>query len=306
MNLDLNLLRTFDALMEHRSVTRAAASLSVTQSAVSHALARMRLTLDDPLFVRGSGALQPTALAEAIAGGIRRGLAEFQQALSGTAFDPARAQRSFTVAASAYFCGEVIPRLVARLHREAPNVTLNVIPVTDMLMPMLDRGEVDVALGASIGLHPRFVVEPLYAEDFVWIAAPANPLVRRRLTPAEIRSAAQVTVVTSGPFSAASHALNALSIVPTVEAGEGESAHAPGRVATVYDSQTAIAIIARSDLIARVPERMAAQAAAQGRVVLLETGADKPSASIAMVWHSRQQLAQDLSWLRALIRDVAT
>src|ERR1700761_3785311 len=109
IDLDLNLLRTFDALMEHRSVTRAASHLGVTQSAVSHALARLRKTLDDPLFLRGPTELQPTTRAAEMAGGVRRGLLQFQGALAGTAFEPARAERHFTIAASTYFCTQLIP-----------------------------------------------------------------------------------------------------------------------------------------------------------------------------------------------------
>jgi DNA-binding transcriptional LysR family regulator len=89
------------------------------------------------------------------------------------------------------------------------------------------------------------------------------------------------------------------------EQTERGGADAPRRVTTVYDSQTAISIVACTDLIARVPDRTAAHAADRGRIIVLDTGARKPSASIVMVWHSRQRSAQDLSWLRAMIREMA-
>ena len=82
VELDLNLLRVFDTLFEMRSVTRAAGKLGLTQSAVSHALRRLRDALDDPVFVRAPGGLQPTARAIEIAPGVREGLAQLRGALN--------------------------------------------------------------------------------------------------------------------------------------------------------------------------------------------------------------------------------
>jgi DNA-binding transcriptional LysR family regulator len=82
MDMDLNLLRVFDTLMELRSVTRAADRIGVTQSAVSHALGRLRHALDDPLFVRGAQGLQPTPRASEMAPGVREGLRQINQTLS--------------------------------------------------------------------------------------------------------------------------------------------------------------------------------------------------------------------------------
>ena len=89
MKLDLNLLRVFDILMEVHSVSRAADRLGLTQSAVSHALARLREQLDDPLFVRARGGLIPTARAREIAPKVREGLASLRDAVSHPGFDPA-------------------------------------------------------------------------------------------------------------------------------------------------------------------------------------------------------------------------
>ena len=124
IEIDLNLLRVFDTLIEVRSVTRAAGKLGLTQSAVSHALARLRNALDDPLFVRAPGGLQPTARALEIAPGVREGLAQLRGALSPTEFDPATASRTFTLAAGSYFCVLLVPELIARVRAAAPDVVL--------------------------------------------------------------------------------------------------------------------------------------------------------------------------------------
>src|SRR5579871_4711653 len=96
-SLDLNLLRVFDAMADEHSVTRAGARLGLSQSAVSHALGRLRAMLEDPLFVRGPEGMRPTPLALEIAPRLRQGLVQLQEALSPTAFDPAQTARRFTI-----------------------------------------------------------------------------------------------------------------------------------------------------------------------------------------------------------------
>src|ERR1700761_1266423 len=114
MMLDLNLLRLFDILMEVRSVGRAADRLGLTQSAVSHALGRLRAQVGDPLFVRGRGGLRPTARASEIAPAIRDGLARLRDAFSTPSFAPATATRVFTIGASSYFCATLLPLVIER------------------------------------------------------------------------------------------------------------------------------------------------------------------------------------------------
>jgi len=303
MALDLNLLRVFDALMETRSVTRAARQLGLTQPAVSHALARLRRSLDDPLFLRLQSGLQPTARAEEIAGGVRRGLAQFQAALAPTAFEPARAERMFTLAASPYFCHLMVPALVAHLRRVAPGLSLRIVPSTDAMVSLLDHGTADLALGAAMSLPERIVVEPFYEEQMVWIAAPTNPVVAQRLPLSAIDPAARITITPGGPAP-----------LPGSPAGIGASAEAdpgdwrapaavPSRI-TVYESQTAVAVVARTDLVARVSARIAAPAVARGDIVVLDWLEEEARIPVALIWHSRQRADQGLAWLRATIREL--
>src|SRR5580692_12779387 len=97
MDIDLNLLRIFDILYDERNVTRAAARLFLTQSAVSHALARLREVLGDPLFMRIPSGLQPTDRAHQIAPRLRVALAEIRSVVAAPVFDPATTSRRFTI-----------------------------------------------------------------------------------------------------------------------------------------------------------------------------------------------------------------
>src|SRR3954454_9827367 len=116
--LDLNLLRVFDALAEERSVTRAGERLGLTQSAVSHALNRLRYALEDELFLRGPDGMTPTPRAAEIWPELRRGLGQLQHGVAPTEFVPAEAERTFHVCASPYIGEILLPTVVARLRSE--------------------------------------------------------------------------------------------------------------------------------------------------------------------------------------------
>ena len=124
--VDLNLFRVFDAMMLHRSVRKASEKLSVTPSAVSHALNRLRQTIDDELFVAGESGMQPTRRALELAAAVREGLESFELALTGKPFVPGKAVRTFRIAASDNTSIVILPPLVRRLAMNAPEVDLRV------------------------------------------------------------------------------------------------------------------------------------------------------------------------------------
>src|SRR5438067_7239120 len=120
-SLDLNLLRVFDALIEERSATRAGERLGLSQSAISHALNRLRYVLDDELFVRVAEGMRPTPRACEIAPRLREGLLQLQLALAPAEFDPLSTTRRFTIACTEYVGTVLMPRAVAKLRALAPN-----------------------------------------------------------------------------------------------------------------------------------------------------------------------------------------
>src|SRR3546814_444671 len=192
--IDLNLLRVFDTLFELGNVTKAGARLGLTQSAVSHALGRLRQSIGDPLFVRAPGGLQPTARAIEIAPGVRVGLSQLRTALSPSAFDPGTADRRFTIAAGSYFCALFIPGLLARARQIAPNVSFRIQPLGGDLLVDLDEGAIDLALGAFTKIPRRLWLEALFQEELVWIAAAGSPLAGRRLRQADLTGQPRVLI----------------------------------------------------------------------------------------------------------------
>jgi DNA-binding transcriptional LysR family regulator len=123
--LDLNLLKVFEALWQQRNMTRAAETLHITPSAVSHAMRRFRELVDDPLFVREKQFMHPTAACERLAPSILNALSQVRQALGKFSyFDPMQSHQRFVIAMQESLELGVLPPLLAILEREAPNVEL--------------------------------------------------------------------------------------------------------------------------------------------------------------------------------------
>src|SRR5437764_772619 len=144
--LDLNLLRVFEALMQERSATRAGERLGLTQSAISHALNRLRYVLEDELFVRGPDGMQPTERAAEIAPRLRQGLLQLQLALTPSDFAPESSDRRFTITCTEYAGAVLMPSLIARLRETAPNASLNVLPSNLGVAETLRYGRADLAI----------------------------------------------------------------------------------------------------------------------------------------------------------------
>lgn len=301
--VDLNLLRVFDTLFQSRSVTRTAQRMNVTQSAISHALGRLRGALGDELFVRGPGGLEPTARAIEIAPGIRDGLTRLRGALSSPTFDPAAAQRSFTIAAGTYACAMLAPSLAVTARAEAPGVSFRIMPVSSDAVGALDRGEVDLALGVFPEVPSRLVAEPLFEESMVWIAAATNPLTRGVADEATLARQPRVGIAPARLPEASGVEVNERTmlqrVLPDPIAWLKHAAADP--FVTVYNSEAAIAIVARSDAIALVPRRSLADRHGPANVAILNTGEALPPITLAMLWHRKQREDQGLAWLRAML-----
>lgn len=295
MDMDLNLLRVFDTLMELRSVTRAADRLGLTQSAVSHALGRLRHTLGDQLFVRGAQGLQPTTRAAEMAGGVREGLRRISETLSPTDFAARDSGRRFTLSATTYFCTLLIPALVARARIEAPSVSFRIVPLSEQLAAALDRGDVDLAFGTFARAPGRFVVDPLFDDEMVWICAAGGPESKRTFDPERIVTLPRVSIAARGPFDAAPSG----SGDERLTSGYAGSDAGLDEATIVYDSQTAVTLAAATDMVALVPRRIAERAASSVTVLGPDGGRPLP---VSMLWHSRQRADPAFEWLRGVIR----
>ncbi|MFG6278099.1 LysR family transcriptional regulator [Microbacterium sp. 5K110] len=169
-SVDLDLLRTFVAIYERRSLTLAAGVLNVTQPSVSYALGRLRRDLGDALFVRSSAGMEPTARAEQLYAVARPAIDGIDDVVAGRDFDPATARTRFRVALTDMGEFAYLPVLMERLARDAPGVSLDVVPVdVDAVDRWIASGEVDAAVSSAAPTGRTATVE-LFAETYVCVA----------------------------------------------------------------------------------------------------------------------------------------
>ncbi|WP_170929364.1 MULTISPECIES: LysR family transcriptional regulator [unclassified Pseudomonas] len=166
--IDLNLLVILDALLGEQHVTRAAERLHLSQPAVSHALARLRDLLGDPLLVRAGSGLAPTARALELAAPLAETLAQVQSLLAPNTFDPASARRTFRLAMSDYGAAIILPGLIRTLRAEAPGIDLQISHASrEGMVEGLLNGDIDLAAGVLPELPGELRSTPLFEERYV-------------------------------------------------------------------------------------------------------------------------------------------
>lgn len=176
--LDIKLLRLLDQLYTTHSVTRSAQALGQSQPTVSIWLAKLRQQLGDPLFVRTAQGMLPTPRTEALMVTVREVLDGIKRLSQASAtFDPATAQRRFSIAMTDASHITLLPRLLAHVRALAPGVSLEASRIDDGLAVALQTGKADLALGFLPGLDAGFYQQALYAQDWVCLANAQHPRV---------------------------------------------------------------------------------------------------------------------------------
>jgi DNA-binding transcriptional LysR family regulator len=291
---NLNLLVAFDALVAERSVTRAAARIGVTQSAVSNALAQLRVLFDDPLFLRARRGVTPTPRAIELAGPIRQGLALFASALAPAAFAPSRSTRTFVLAASDFVELVLLPPLLRRLAREAPGVRVEVRPWGLHEVPdALARGEVDLMAGFYGEVPPQHEQRFLFEEPYVCIVRKDLPHVGRRLTLARYLELSHVLV---------SERADSPGSVDRALAARGLARRVGARVSHFL---LVPAHVSQTDLIAAVGRRVAEAFARSYAIKVLKPPIPLPPGRVGQVWHRRADADAGHRWLRTALEEVA-
>src|SRR5437764_13192496 len=165
-DVDLNLLRVFDAVLRERAVTAAAMGLGLTQPAVSNALSRLRSVFGDPLFVRTPSGMDATPFARELAEPVRQALALLESALAhGPVFDPASATRAFRFYMSDLGQIEFLPPLLERVQKHAPGVRLEAVALeVEDIAAALAAGSLDLAVGFLPGLGAPVRRRPLFRD----------------------------------------------------------------------------------------------------------------------------------------------
>ena len=287
---DLNLLRVLDTLMECRSVSEAARQLHLSQSTVSHALARARQQLNDPLFVSGSEGMMPTPRALALTPSFRQALATVEQAVQDTPlFDPASSQRTFRLATGVYFDMVMLPRLMQQLLQEAPGIRLNIKSLTSSDYEQeLEKGEYDLVVGFAEPdqLSARLLTQDLVSDSFSLLSR--NPL-QQTIDPAFLAAQSFVYPSEWGHSQLLTDRwLNSLGI----------ERHVPLQLP---DFQSLPRVLQATDLVCVLPTWIA-RMYARDHGLFSYPVATGMAIKLVLVWHPRFAMDSGLIWLRQRIQ----
>jgi DNA-binding transcriptional LysR family regulator len=290
--LDLNLLLSFDAVWRHRSISRAAQELGIAQPTLSNALRRLRGAFDDPLFVRGAGAIMPTPFAEIIAGPIAQGLAAIEQGLQHKAgFDPAISRRRFTIVMTDIAEAVILPQVLKACREIAPDVAFRTVQMpTDAMLAALRAGEVDLLVGYIPGLR-GVRRQGLFGSDYVSIVGSRHPAASRGLTLDAFLSARHAVAEAQGT----GHSIlekTMLRLAPDLQIG----ARVPHFLALPM-------IVGASDMVATVPRPLARLMKEVADIAILDTPLPLPPLPIVQFWHERFDGDPGSRWLRRTLRE---
>ena len=282
--LDLNLFRVFDVVLQERSLTRAAEVLFLSQSAVSHALARLREQLGEPLFVREGRGVTPTPLAERLAPEIREALALLQQAVHRTRrFEPQRDVSDVTLAMNDELEPSLLPRLMERLHASAPKARLSSVRVErSKLERDLASGWLDLAIDVAQLTGAGLLHTALMRDSFCVVSGRR----RKKLDVAAYLAARHVTV---------SSRRTGLAMEDLVLNRLGYQRQIAVRC---QHYEAACRVVSGSDLLLTLPRRQAEAIGVPLGNHLLPMPLALPPIEIHLYWHRQTDLDPRGRWLR--------
>lgn len=292
--VDLNLIVAFSAMMEHRSVTRAAEALNLSQPAMSAAVARLRVLFNDPLFVRSGWEMRPTPRAIELSAPMSHVVETIEtEILQRSAFDPAVSTRIFTLATPDI--GEVnfLPKILMRMARVAPKIGLRTLALPrNSAAEGLESGAAELALGYFPDLKkPGFFRQKMLDTDHVCVVRTDHPDIGRKITRAQFLAASHAVVKPDGREHVFEQFLLQNGLTRRV-------------VIELSHFMSLLPIVEASDLIATVPRDLAEFFIAHGALRIVETPLDAPSIELFLIWHQRFQKDPAHSWLRSMIHDL--
>ncbi|MEZ7216510.1 LysR family transcriptional regulator [Klebsiella spallanzanii] len=291
-NLDLNLLKTLDALLDERSVTRAATRLSLTQPAVSGMLTRLREAFNDPLFIRAPHGMVPTLRAQALASPVKQLLTDAEALLQPAVFEPLNADFTWTIAATDYALKAVIVPFIAALKPLAPGIRVRIIPESPAtLFAQTERGEVDTALLTPHSTPPDLHSRALYQEEYVCLMRADHPQAAAPLTLDLFCELEHVLVSWQGD--------SFRGVTDDALATLGRSRRVGLSVSSFLVLPEVLAV---SDMIAVVPRRLAKMASG---MKIAPPPLAIPGFTKSMAWHERSHRDPAQQWLRELLHQTA-
>jgi len=295
--LDLNLLVALDALLTERNVTRAGLRIHLSQSAMSCALARLRHFFRDELLIRVGRQLVLTPLAQSLVQPVRNVMLQVQAAIAVKAgFDPATADRRFSIQASDYVTTVLMTAALRSIERRAPGITFELRPHSLAAAESLKRGEIDFLVIPDVYApedHPR---EMLFEESYVCVVWAGNPLIGNRISLKQ--------------YLKMGHVVEKFFLVkPERDSFEGDFLRQHGyirRLEVVAPSFFLLpGLVAGTNRIATVQTRIAKLAAKYLPLRILPCPIAIPKMVEMLVWNRHQDQDPGCLWFRRILKETA-
>lgn len=289
---DLNLLFTLDAVLAEGSVAGAARRLGLSPSAMSRSLARLRQATGDPLLVRAGRGLVPTPRAIELSETVASLVAQSTAALRPAEMpDLTRVERKFTIRTSEGFVENFGAELIARVEAEAPGILLYFVPRTEKERDLMREAAVDLETGVvGRSVRPEVRAQLLFRDRLAGVVHDGHELCGGEITPERFAAGRHILVSRRGAGRGpVDDALSAIGLERRISAAVGGIA-------------AAIALAARTDMIATVPRRHTESLRAG--LFTFELPFQTPAIPISLLWHPRLDADPVHRWLRSVVRDV--
>jgi DNA-binding transcriptional LysR family regulator len=277
--------------MKDRRVSKVAEEFDMTQPGVSNAIAKLRRVLGDPLFLRTPGGMVPTPFAEQLAEPVAYALSMIMSGLNQqSAFNPGTVRREMTIGMSDI--GEIVflPRLAERMARDAPGIRLSTVRNAAVnLRDEMESGKVELAIGYLPQLRSGFFQRRLFTQQYVCLFRHGHRLEKSTLSSSAFSSAEHLIIVSAGTGHGKVDELI-------------ERAGIARKVRLTVPHYVSVGhILASSDLVATVPERLAEQLAGPFGLVHRPHPVKLPPIAINVFWHAKMHRAAANQWLRGIV-----
>lgn len=287
--LDLNLLKSLRALLQERHVGRAAERMNVTQSAMSHTLARLREAFDDPLFVRTAKGLAPTARALEVTPRLSLVLSEVNAIFAPKLLDPSQVSRRLVIQTHDFIVASYLSKAFSRLQTKAPGIVFDIRGIGAHSYRELDDGEVDIIIGAGLKAAPKLIQRRFVDEELVCLLDRVHPALNDWCTQSLFRY----------PHIKMSLLDDRDDPVDLYAKKMGFHPRKVGRF--TQSMQMQLAMLAGTELIAFVPASLARQGKTHYELAVKSCPFKLPSLSIKSIWHERNQNDPVHQWIREQI-----
>lgn len=291
--VDLNLLKLFDALLKEGSVTGAGARLGLSQPAASRGLGRLRKVLNDRIIVRTPKGWELTPRAIALSSQVGKLLDDARLIVVPSEFCPSTASGRFSVATADHLAFLLMPEMSKTLTMLAPGMDLVMPPQSGDNIDLITQGGADLAIGAFEDLPARFYCKRLYDEDFVCVVRQGHHVINQPLSVDAFASMSHISVIIKGEGnSAVDNVLNQ---------------HGLSRRIAVKSPHFLVAatIAAESDFVLTIPRRLANRIVKSMPLHMLELPIEVPTFTPSIIWHEKMHHDPAHRWLRNQILEVA-